>query len=81
MGNRTRAVLSLSMPPEMAGDYRRLARDRGLTASELFREMFKDFRKRWMLQEYRELQGYGRAKAAEAAISEEDVERLVFADR
>jgi hypothetical protein len=81
LGNRNSAVISLSMPPEMAGDYRRLARQRGVTASELFRVMFEDFRKRHLLAEYRELQGYGRSKAAERGISEEDVERLVFGNR
>ncbi len=81
MSSRNRAVISLSLPPEMAEEYRAFARARGTSASELFREMFQEYRRRRLVKEYRTLQAYGVAKAAEATITEKDIELLVFGDR
>jgi hypothetical protein len=81
MSTRNRAVISLSLPPEMAEEYRAFARARGTSASELFREMFQEYRRRRLVKEYRALQGYGVAKAPEAGFTDEDIERLVFRDR
>lgn len=81
MSRRSRAVISLSLPPEMAHDFKEAARARGTTASELFRELFASFRRRQLRAEYRSLQEYGNARASESGITEKEIERLVFGDR
>ncbi len=40
MPSRQRAVMTISLPPRMADEYRRLAREKGETASEFFSEIF-----------------------------------------
>jgi hypothetical protein len=81
MTHRNRSVVSLSLPPDMARDFREAARSRGTSASELFREIFSAFRRRQMRAEYRSLQEYGNAKAAESGVTEQEIEHLVFGDR
>lgn len=81
MSSSQRAVLSLSVPPEMAREYRALARERGESASEMFRDMYTAWRGRQLKARYKTLQSYGAARAAEAGITEKDIERLVFGGR
>lgn len=81
MSSNQRSVLSLSLPPDMAREYRALARARGESASELFREMYSIWRRERLQDEFKGLQAYGAARAAEAGVSEKDIERLVFGGR
>lgn len=81
MSTTQRAVLSLSLPPEMAREYRALAKARGESASELFRDMFSAWRSRQLKAKFKTLQAYGAARAAETGITEKDIERLVFGGR
>lgn len=81
MSTRQRAVMTLSVPPNMAEEYRALAKEKGETASEFFREIFTYYKKQKLKEDLTSLQQYGAAKAEEAKITEKDIERLIFADR
>jgi metal-responsive CopG/Arc/MetJ family transcriptional regulator len=73
--------MTVSVPPALAQEYRQLARRKGESNSELFREMFTFYKQEKMQAELRELQGYGAAKVRELGLTEADVEQLVFGDR
>ena len=81
MPARQRAVMTLSVPPHMATEYRQLAKEKGESASEFFREIFTFYKQQTLKNELAALQQYGAAKAHEAGITEEDIDRLVFGDR
>jgi hypothetical protein len=65
----------------MAEEYRQLAREKGESASELFREIFTFYKQQKLHRELAALQEYGSAKAREMEICEETIESLVFGDR
>ena len=78
---RNRVAITISIPPRLAEDYDRLARNTAKNRSQLFREMFELYRQS-QEEAFRSLQRYGRRKARERGIlTERDVERLVFEDR
>ncbi len=81
MPSRQRAVMTLSVPPAMAEEYRRLAKEKGESASELFREIYTFYKQQKLQSELAELQKYGSGKARELKICEEEIEYLVFGDR
>ena len=81
MPSRQRAVMTLSVPPAMAEEYRQLARAKGESASELFREIFTFYKQQQLRQELATLQAYGSAQARQMNICEEEIESLVFGDR
>ena len=79
---RNRVAVTISIPPRLAADYDRLARNTAKNRSQLFREMFELYRASQEEEAFRSLQRYGRRKARERGIlTERDVERLVFEDR
>jgi metal-responsive CopG/Arc/MetJ family transcriptional regulator len=79
---RNRVAVTISIPPQLAAAYDRLARVTAKNRSELFREMFELYRQSREEEVLRSLQRYGRRKAREQGIlTERDVERLVFEDR
>jgi metal-responsive CopG/Arc/MetJ family transcriptional regulator len=79
---RNRVAVTISIPPQLAAAYDRLARVTAKNRSELFREMFELYRESREEEALRKLQRYGRRKAREQGIlTERDVERLVFEDR
>ncbi|MEA1965271.1 MAG: ribbon-helix-helix domain-containing protein [Candidatus Aerophobetes bacterium] len=71
---RTTKIQTLSLSPEMAEQIEKLAKEEGMTKSELFREAVREYlrRKRW-----EKIREYGAKKAAELGIKKEDVERLI----
>jgi CopG family transcriptional regulator/antitoxin EndoAI len=71
---RTTRVLSLSLPPDLAREAERVAKQEGRTRSELFREALRRYveDRRW-----RELQRYGAGRARRLGMTEADVERVV----
>jgi predicted transcriptional regulator len=72
---RTSKVLTVSLPPELLDLATRLAEQEGRTKSELFREALRQYaasRTRWQ-----QIRSYGRQKAKQLRITEEDVERIV----
>ena len=75
---RTSKELTISLPPDDADDFERIARDEGRTRSELFREMLKVYTIYRETRTFESLQRYGVAQALSAGIrSEADVERLI----
>ena len=74
---RTSKVLAVSLPPEAAADFSRLAEEEGRNKSEMFREMLRVYQIWRRVQEFESLQRYGAAQARRLGIKEEDVERLI----
>ena len=72
---RTSIIQTLSLPPEMVEQATKLAREEGMTKSELFREAFRQFMRKRRWEHIRE---YGAKKAARLGIKDEkDIEKLV----
>ena len=75
---RPSKVLSVSVPPEAARDFERIARQEGRNKSELFREMLRVYRAYRDTRAFEDLQLYGAARARKKGIRDErDVERLI----
>jgi hypothetical protein len=81
MGTRQSEIITISVPPGVAREYRRLARSMKASASALFREMFERYRHEQLKDQLTHLQAYGSGRAAEKGITEREIERLVFGDR
>lgn len=81
MQTRQRAVMTISLPPLMAQEYRKLAREKGESASEFFREIFNFYKQQKLKKDLYEIQEYGAGKVREMGISEDEIERLIFGDR
>jgi len=70
--------LAVSVPPDAADEFERLARSEGRNKSELFREMLRVYQERREIDTFESLQRYGAAKARQAGVADEsDVERLI----
>lgn len=75
---RTTRVLTVSVPPEAAEAFERLAEREGRNRSELFREMLGVYRAYVETRTFESLQRYGAAQASRRGIqTEKDVERLI----
>ncbi|HLB62676.1 MAG TPA: ribbon-helix-helix protein, CopG family [Actinomycetota bacterium] len=75
---RSTRVLTVSVPPEAADDFERLAEREGRNRSELFREMLRVYRAYEETRTFESLQRYGAAQASRRGIkTEKDVERLI----
>lgn len=75
-------MLAVSVPPEAAQDFERIAEQEGRNKSELFREMLKIYQAYRENQTFESLQRYGAAQARRRGIStERDVERLIHEAR
>ena len=72
----------MSVPPDTAADFDRIAEVEGRNRSELFREMLRVYRTYLETRTFESLQRYGAAQASRAGIkSERDVERLIRESR
>lgn len=71
---RTTEVISITLPPEMADEARRLAKKENRTLSELFRETLRTYQRE---RRWDRLNRYGRARAERLGIREADVVALV----
>jgi hypothetical protein len=79
---RRRVAMTLSISPEIAEDYEKLAKEEAKNKSQLFRDMFILYKENAHEKEFFGLQRYGARKARERGIiTEEDVARIVFEDR
>ena len=79
---RRRAAIIISLPPEMAEDYERIAQKEAKKKSQLFRDMFVVYKKEAAEREFFELQCYGSKLArGNGILTEKDVERIVFEGR
>ena len=77
-GKRATLIVSVSVPPEAASDFERIAKQEGRNKSELFREMLRVYRQYLTTQTFESLQRYGAARARQLGVrSEKDVERLI----
>lgn len=75
---RTSRVLTVSVPPELAEDFDRIAGAEGRNRSELFREMLRVYRTHLESKTFESLQRYGASQASRAGIrTERDVERVI----
>jgi hypothetical protein len=81
MGSRQRAVMSISLPPDTAKEYKEIAKAEGKTISGLFRDMFSFYKREKLKKEFYLLQDYGTEKVCDLKISEEEIERLIFEGR
>lgn len=75
---RTSRVLAVSVPPEVAGEFDRIAEREGRNRSELFREMLRVYRVYLETGTFESLQRYGAARAFQRGIrTEADVSRAI----
>lgn len=75
---RSSKVLAVSVSPEAAQEFNRLAGAEGRNKSELFREMLRVYRIYRDTGTFESLQRYGAARARRLGIRDErDVERLI----
>jgi len=75
---RVTKTVTLSLPPEMDKKISALLKKEGRTRSELFREALRRYMEE---QEWKEITRYGRMKANEKGITEDQVEDIVDAYR
>jgi len=79
---KMRKVMTVSLPPEIAEEYEKLAKEESKNRSQLFRDMFRVYREKATENEFFRLQKYGIAKARKKKIlTEKDVEKIVFEGR
>lgn len=81
MPTRKRIAMTISLPPDIAREYETMARIKGETKSQLFREMFSLYREEKIEDEFSRLQKYGAKKAREMRLTEKDIEQLIFEGR
>ena len=81
MPSRQRVVMTLSVPPDTAKEYRKLAKAKGETMSQLFRQVFSLYKEEKLKEEFLQLQRYGAKKVRGLKITEKDIEKLIFEDR
>ena len=75
---RVSKVLTVSLPPDSAADFEKIAKEEGRNKSELFREMLRIYRAYRETRSFEALQRYGASQARASGIStEKDVDRLV----
>ena len=75
-------VVTVSLPPELADDFERIAAEEQRTRSELFREMLRAYRAQREVDEFELLQRYGASRAdVDGVLSEEDVLAIVEQER
>jgi metal-responsive CopG/Arc/MetJ family transcriptional regulator len=75
---RRSKVVTVSLPPDAASDFERMAREEGRNRSELFREMLRVYRVYRESGRFEALQRYGAARARALGVRDErDVERLI----
>lgn len=82
MVKRATQVVAVSVPPESAEAFERIARDEGRNKSELFREMLRVYRVYRETGMFEALQRYGAGRARAVGVRDEnDVERLIHEAR
>jgi metal-responsive CopG/Arc/MetJ family transcriptional regulator len=79
---RRRVAVTISLPPEIAQDYERIANREAKNKSQLFRDMFSLYREKILEREFFDLQRYGAKMArGKGILTEKDVEKIVFKGR
>ncbi|HAW60465.1 MAG TPA: CopG family transcriptional regulator [Actinobacteria bacterium] len=79
---RTAKTLGFSVPPNLKKEVERIAKQEGMTKSELFREMLRAYKQIKAEQEFFSLQRRVSQRAREKGVfTEEDIEKLVLGGR
>jgi hypothetical protein len=79
---RRRVAMTVSLSPEIAEDYEKIAEQEAKNKSQLFRDMFLLYKEKVREKEFFELQRYGaRMARGKGILTEKDVERIVLEDR
>jgi metal-responsive CopG/Arc/MetJ family transcriptional regulator len=79
---KRRVAVTISLPPEIAEKYEKLAQQEAKNKSQLFRDMFLLYKARTLEEEFYDLQRQGaRLARRKGILREKDVERIVFEDR
>jgi metal-responsive CopG/Arc/MetJ family transcriptional regulator len=79
---RTTKVISISVPEKLAKEIEEMAREEGVSKSELFRLMARSYKRERSDEELTRLQRQMAPRArAMGILTEEDVDRIVFEDR
>jgi predicted transcriptional regulator len=79
---RRRVAMTISLSPEIAEDYEKIAEQEAKNKSQLFRDMFLLYKEKAREKEFFELQHYGaRMARGKGILTEKDVERIVLEDR
>jgi metal-responsive CopG/Arc/MetJ family transcriptional regulator len=79
---RRRVAMTISLPPEIAENYEKLAQQEAKNRSQLFRDMFLLYKARTLEQEFYDLQRQGAKLARKRGVlTEKDVEKIVFEGR
>jgi len=81
MPTRKRVAMTVSLPPDIAQEYEEIAKLKGETKSQLFRDMFNLYKQEKLEDEFFRLQKYGAKKAKEMKLTEKDIGRLIFEGR
>jgi predicted transcriptional regulator len=82
MATRNSRVVTVSLPPELADEFSRIAEQEQRTRSELFREMLRVYGAQREVEELETLQRYGATRGQELGIlSEADVLALLEEER
>lgn len=77
-----RVAVTISIPPDIALDYEKIAKHETKNKSQLFRDMFQLYKENLLEKEFLELQRYGVRQAKKTAVfTEEQVEKIVFEGR
>jgi metal-responsive CopG/Arc/MetJ family transcriptional regulator len=79
---RTTRVISISLPEKLAQEIEEMAREEGISKSELFRLMARSYKRERANDALARLQSiFGPRMREKGILTEEDVDRLVFEDR
>ena len=81
MQKRQRVVMTISVPPDLARECREIAKAKGETMSQLFRDMLLSYKQEKLKDELYALQRYGSKKAKDLEITEKDIEKMIFEGR
>ncbi len=72
-----RVTLTVSLPPALPRNFRRMAKAQSKNKSQLFRDMIQTYEQRALGEEFFELQRYGaRPARKKGVLTEADVEAL-----
>jgi len=79
---RRRVAMTISLPPEIAETYEKVAQQEAKNKSQLFRDMFLLYKTRTLEQEFYGLQRQGaRLARKNGVLTEKDVKKIVFEGR
>jgi hypothetical protein len=81
MQSRQRVVMTISVPPDIARECREIAKAKGETISQLFRNMLLSYKQEKLKDELYALQRYGARKAKELKFTEKNIEKMIFEGR